>query len=53
MSSEELEKQSTEASRRVGGRRKRNIPVENDKRSEERRETRGINGLIDDVISSR
>jgi hypothetical protein len=53
MSQDESEKQSTEESRRSGARRKRNLPVENDKRSNERRDTRGVDGLIDDVISDR
>jgi hypothetical protein len=50
MSRDETEEQSTEESRRRGDRRKRSLPVENDKRSTERRDTRGVMGLIDDVI---
>jgi hypothetical protein len=53
MAKDQFEKQSAEDSRRVGDRRKRDLPVDNDKRSDDRRDTRGISGLIDDVIPNR
>jgi hypothetical protein len=50
---DESKKQSDESLRRAGDRRKRALPVENDKRNNDRRETRGTGGLIDDVILDR
>jgi hypothetical protein len=51
MSQDQIEKQSNEESRRSGDRRKRNVPVANDKRSSERRGSPGVNGLLGDVIA--
>jgi hypothetical protein len=51
VSREQSEKESSEESRRSGDRRKHNLQVENDKRSSDRRDLRGINGLIEDIFA--
>jgi len=53
MSKVQVEAQSAEEARRAAKRRKRDLPVEIDKRNDDRRAAPGVDGLIDEVILAR